>query len=123
MLNVGPQELLIILLIALIVVGPQKLPELSRQIGRGLREFKRVQDEVKDMVKLDLLSEPEPPRPTPTAGATAPGSPTGPGVHRTPRPAPVAPVEDVASPGAGDATAAEPHGPDAAEDGPTSSAG
>jgi sec-independent protein translocase protein TatB len=123
MLNVGPQELLIILLIALIVVGPQKLPELSRQIGRGLREFKRVQDEVKDMVKLDLLSEPEPPRPTPTAAATAPAAPAGPGVHRTPRPVPVAPVEDVTSPGVADATSAEPHGPATAEDGPTPSAG
>ena len=107
MLNVGPQELLIILLIALIVVGPQKLPELSRQIGKGLREFKRVQDEVKDMVKFDLLSEPEPPRPTPStsaAGGTgaAATAPAPPGVHRTPRPAPVAPVEDVAVPGTGD---------------------
>ncbi|MGE5226786.1 MAG: twin-arginine translocase TatA/TatE family subunit [Planctomycetaceae bacterium] len=107
MLNVGPQELLIILLIALIVVGPQKLPELSRQIGKGLREFKRVQDEVKDMVKFDLLSEPEPPRPAPSAGGrAAPGpgavAPSSPGVHRTPRPAPIAAVEEVAAPRTGD---------------------
>jgi sec-independent protein translocase protein TatB len=109
-LNVGPQELLIILLIALIVVGPQKLPELSRQIGKGLREFKRVQDEVKDMVKFDLLSEPEPPPPTPRAESAAaaggPAAPPTPSVHRTPRPAPVAPVEDVSAQGTGDRGAA-----------------
>jgi sec-independent protein translocase protein TatB len=111
MLNIGPQELLVILLIALIVVGPQRLPELSRQIGKGLREFKKVQDDVKDMVKFDL--DPEPEKPT-----RKPASPTAPGVHRTPRPAPPAttPVEEVRSAGAaadvastnGAATSADP---------------
>ncbi len=82
MFNIGPQELLIVLILALIVVGPQKLPELSRQIGRGLREFRKVQDEVKGMVKLDLEDPADKP------AARRPASPTSPGVHRTPRPAP-----------------------------------
>ena len=38
--NVGPLELVIILGIALIVLGPRKLPEVGRSLGRGLREFK-----------------------------------------------------------------------------------
>ena len=38
--NVGPLELVVVLMIALIVLGPQKLPEVGRSIGRGLREFK-----------------------------------------------------------------------------------
>ena len=46
MFNIGPQELLIVLVLALIVVGPQRLPELSRQIGKGLREFRKVQEDV-----------------------------------------------------------------------------
>jgi Tat protein translocase TatB subunit len=54
MLNIGPQELLVILIIALVVVGPQRLPELGRTIGRGLREFRKVQDEVRDMVNLGV---------------------------------------------------------------------
>ena len=62
MLNIGPQELIVILIIALLVVGPQRLPELSRQIGKGLREFRKIQDDVKDMVKLDL----DAPDPTPS---------------------------------------------------------
>jgi Tat protein translocase TatB subunit len=81
MLNIGTPELLVILVIALLVVGPQRLPELARQIGRGLREFRKMQDDVKDMVKLDLDDN------TPATRSTAPsGSPMAPGVHRTRRP-------------------------------------
>lgn len=47
MLNIGPQELLVVLLIALLVVGPQRLPELGRTVGKGLRELRRAQDEVR----------------------------------------------------------------------------
>jgi sec-independent protein translocase protein TatA len=38
--NVGPMELILILAIALIVLGPKKLPEVGRSIGKGMREFK-----------------------------------------------------------------------------------
>lgn len=38
--NVGPMELIIVLAIALIVLGPKKLPEVGRSIGKGMREFK-----------------------------------------------------------------------------------
>ena len=79
MLNIGTPELLVILIIALLVVGPQRLPELSRQLGRGLREFRKIQDDVKDMVKVDLDA--------PDAPSSAPaGSPMAPRVHPTPRP-------------------------------------
>lgn len=50
MLNVGPLELLVVLAVALIVVGPERLPELARSVGRVLRQFREVQDEVRDMV-------------------------------------------------------------------------
>jgi Tat protein translocase TatB subunit len=50
MLNVGPLELLVVLAVALIVVGPERLPELARSVGRALRQFREVQDEVRDMV-------------------------------------------------------------------------
>jgi Tat protein translocase TatB subunit len=90
MFNIGPPELLVILLIALIVVGPQKLPELSRTIGRGLREFRRVQDEVKDLVQFNLDAPEDEPKTTPAPSASAAASPASrgaAGVHRTPRPA------------------------------------
>ena len=38
--NIGPLELIVVLAIALIVLGPKKLPEAGRAVGRGLREFK-----------------------------------------------------------------------------------
>jgi sec-independent protein translocase protein TatA len=38
--NVGPMELIIVLVIALIVLGPKRLPEAGRAVGKGLREFK-----------------------------------------------------------------------------------
>lgn len=38
--NIGPIELIVVLVIALIVLGPKKLPDMGRSVGRGMREFK-----------------------------------------------------------------------------------
>ena len=38
--NIGPMELAIVLIIALVIVGPKKLPELGKSAGKGFREFK-----------------------------------------------------------------------------------
>ncbi|HET9671320.1 MAG TPA: twin-arginine translocase TatA/TatE family subunit [Actinomycetota bacterium] len=54
MLNVGPLELLVVLAVALIVVGPERLPELARSVGRALRQLRQVQDEVRDMVAMGV---------------------------------------------------------------------
>ena len=51
MFGIGTPELLVILVLALVVVGPQRLPELGRTVGRALREFRKVQDEVRGMVQ------------------------------------------------------------------------
>lgn len=47
MFGIGGPELLIICLVALVVIGPQKLPELLRSLGKGVAEFKRVGNDVK----------------------------------------------------------------------------
>jgi len=48
MFNIGLPEMLIILAIALIVFGPNKLPELARAFGKAMREFKKATEEVKE---------------------------------------------------------------------------
>jgi TatA/E family protein of Tat protein translocase len=77
--NIGPTELLIILVLALIVFGPQRLPEIGRSIGRSLREFRRASDEIRGEIERDLDDEPRPPTPnqsettSPSAGSGSSG--------------------------------------------------
>jgi sec-independent protein translocase protein TatA len=40
MVNIGPLELVVVLVIALLVLGPQRLPEVARSMGKGMREFR-----------------------------------------------------------------------------------
>jgi sec-independent protein translocase protein TatA len=63
--DIGIQEILLILVIALVVVGPKKLPEMARSIGKGLREFRRASSEVRESLDLGLsdLDESTPPGP------------------------------------------------------------
>lgn len=60
--NIGPWELILILLIALIVVGPGKLPDVARSLGKGLNEFKKatsgVRKEFEDAVKMEETPKP-----------------------------------------------------------------
>jgi TatA/E family protein of Tat protein translocase len=112
MLNIGPQELILVLIIALIVVGPSRLPELGRSIGKALREFRKVQDEVKDTFRFDLNDEP-PTRATsttPRPHTTRTGSPNGEAV------APTGPPD--AEPAAPEPSATEPVAADTPTDGP-----
>ena len=56
-MSVGPAEILIILVVALLVFGPQRLPEVGRQVGSALRELRRMQDTVRG--ELDMVLHPE----------------------------------------------------------------
>src|SRR3990167_5319074 len=57
MFDIGFQELLLIMVIALLVFGPKKLPELGRAIGRATREFRRASDEFRSTIETNLMGE------------------------------------------------------------------
>ena len=54
MFGIGGPELLIICIVALIVIGPKKLPEMLRSLGKGLAEFKRVGNDVKSTLDEEV---------------------------------------------------------------------
>jgi Tat protein translocase TatB subunit len=75
MFDIGLQEMLVIGVLALLVFGPQKLPELGRMIGRAMREFRRASDEFRSTVETNLhLNDLDPPPPEPTPAIAAESS-------------------------------------------------
>jgi sec-independent protein translocase protein TatA len=52
--NIGWQELLLVLVVALVIFGPKRLPELGRSLGKGIREFKKATTEIQDHFDVDL---------------------------------------------------------------------
>jgi Tat protein translocase TatB subunit len=62
MFGIGVQELIIIAIIALLIVGPKKLPDLAKTLGKGFRDFKNATDGVTEDLK-DALKEEDKPKP------------------------------------------------------------
>jgi len=56
--NIGPVELIIILVIALLILGPGRLPDVGSALGKSIREFRKAATEVQDSVKLDAAPAP-----------------------------------------------------------------
>jgi len=67
--SIGMPELIIILVIALIIFGPRKLPELGRSLGRSLSEFRRASNELKNTLDDEIRQEQQ--RTTPTSSAAS----------------------------------------------------
>jgi sec-independent protein translocase protein TatA len=65
--NVGPLELIIVLVIALLVIGPKRLPEMGDAVGKTIREFRRASSDLSESTSL----QPEP-KPTTAPGPAAP---------------------------------------------------
>ncbi len=82
--NIGAPELIIILVIALLVLGPGKLPEVGASIGKSIREFRKASADIQESVKVDVS-----PLSTPVAPVTpvAPAAPVEPAVISTTTPA------------------------------------
>jgi Tat protein translocase TatB subunit len=61
MFNIGPLELIVILLVALLVVGPKRLPEMSRTIGKSLRELRKTTEDMRRSIEFDIEDDQEDP--------------------------------------------------------------
>src|SRR5271165_1125850 len=76
MFNIGPGELVIILILALVLLGPKRLPEVARTVGKGMRELRRATEDLKGSVESEFykLEHPESPKPAlrPPEGQTIP---------------------------------------------------
>ncbi len=79
--NIGMPELILILVLALLLFGPQKLPEIGKQVGKALGEFKRTSNELKRTIEDEMdraTKEPpagEPPPSPPPSGVAAASPP------------------------------------------------
>ncbi|HTG41831.1 MAG TPA: twin-arginine translocase TatA/TatE family subunit [Methylomirabilota bacterium] len=87
--GIGPGELIIVLIIALLVIGPGKLPDVGAALGKSIREFRKASSDVEEATRIDTA--PTPPAstaqaaPPPVSAAPEPNAPVVP-------PAPNAPV-------------------------------
>jgi sec-independent protein translocase protein TatA len=77
----GPLELVIILVIALLILGPGKLPDVGAALGKSIREFRKASTDVQDAVKVNVDTSP-----LPTPVSSAPAAPNVPADQTPPAP-------------------------------------
>jgi TatA/E family protein of Tat protein translocase len=96
----GPLELVIILVIALLILGPGKLPDVGAALGKSIKEFRKASSDVQEAVTLNVDTSPLPqtpaPAPAPQPAPAAPAAAVAAAVAAAPAPvaeaAPVAPA-------------------------------
>ncbi len=83
MFGIGMPELLVIFVVALVVLGPKRLPEVARSLGKAMAEFRRqssdIMEELQHQMRVDdepVAKAPKPKPPSPTGG-DPPASPSG----------------------------------------------
>jgi Tat protein translocase TatB subunit len=88
MFGMGMPELIVCLVVALVVLGPKRLPEVARTLGRALAEFRRATSDVVDEFQVHAMLEDDAPRkPAPPATAeAASGVPPAPATASTGKP-------------------------------------
>src|SRR3954454_1688340 len=84
----GPLELLVILVIALVILGPGKLPDVGSALGKSIREFRKASSDVQEAVKIDVDTSPLPPAATAVAPHQPPPRPPPYRPRRRARPGP-----------------------------------
>lgn len=86
MLNIGTSELIVIFLLALVLLGPRRLPELARQVGKVIFELRRTADDLKHTLEEEVREEERQRRLESLRAARTPavGPPAGPSAPPTP---------------------------------------
>jgi sec-independent protein translocase protein TatA len=87
--SIGMPELIIIFVIALIIFGPRKLPELGKSLGKSIAEFKRASNELRNTLEEEIRLDEQRPKTQAAAATTAEAS-------AAPAPAPVEHVSEAA---------------------------
>jgi sec-independent protein translocase protein TatA len=100
--NIGPVELIIILVIALIVIGPGRLPDVGAALGKSIREFRKASSDMADATRVDV--SPLPTASQPNTLQTTPPVNTLQAPPSAPPAAAPAPAPDVTPPAADDST-------------------
>ena len=72
--NIGPGELILILIIALVVLGPGKLPDVASSLGKSVREFRKAATDLTDAGKLDAPAPSTPAAQPPASASTPPAA-------------------------------------------------
>ena len=88
--NIGPGELILILVIALVIIGPGRLPDVGAALGKSIREFRKASTDMAEATRID--TSPLPPQPQPNVlSEQAPVSPSA-APAPTPQPSSVTPA-------------------------------
>ena len=83
--NIGPGELILILVIALVIIGPGRLPDVGSALGKSIREFRKASSDLSEATRVDT---------TPLPPSAAPTASTVPAPMVTPPSPPSAPSDD-----------------------------
>ena len=86
MFGIGMPELLLIMAVALLVLGPKRLPEIARSLGRGMAEFRRASTDLRNT----LTAVPEEPAPSPPPQPASPAPVPSETPEKPPKPEPPA---------------------------------
>ena len=90
--GIGPGELIIVLIIALLVIGPGKLPDVGAALGKSIREFRKASSDVEEATRIDTAPTAAAPPVSAAPAPNAPVAPPEPNVLHTPTATPVASV-------------------------------
>lgn len=97
--NIGPLELIIILAVLLLIVGPRRLPEMGQAVGRTIKEFRKASTDITEAATVNADSKaPVTPAPAPVAQAPAPVAPAATPAVEPSAASPIDPAADVTAP-------------------------